>query len=140
EYQDTNQAQYELAKRLSQDHPNLCVVGDPDQSIYKWRGANIRNILDFERDFVNARVITLAENFRSTKAILAAADHLINHNIQRKHKPLYTGNPAGPEEQVLQFETGLDEADQVVQRIAAAVAQGKRHYRDCAIFLRVNAL
>src|SRR5947209_2294458 len=77
EYQDTNQAQYEIAKRLSQDQPNLCVVGDPDQSIYKWRGANIRNILDFEHDFPNATILTLGENFRSTKYILAAADHLI---------------------------------------------------------------
>jgi DNA helicase-2/ATP-dependent DNA helicase PcrA len=140
EYQDTNQAQYEIAKRLSQDYPNLCVVGDPDQSIYKWRGANIRNILDFERDFPNARVITLGENFRSTKAILAAADHLIAYNTQRKPKPLFTSNAGGQPVQVLQFETGLDEAEQVAQRIAAAVAAGKRHYRDFAIFLRVNAL
>src|SRR5256886_13466463 len=94
EYQDTNQAQYAIARGLSVDQPNLCVVGDPDQSIYKWRGANIRNILDFERDFPGARIITLAENFRSTKAILAAADHLIAYNKQRKPKPLYTGNPA----------------------------------------------
>ena len=140
EYQDTNQAQYEVAKRLSQDYPNLCVVGDPDQSIYKWRGANIRNILDFEHDFPNAKTITLAENFRSTKAILAAADHLIGHNKQRKPKPLFTGNGSGQAVQVLQFETGLDEADQVVQRIRSAVDAGKRHYRDFAIFLRINAL
>jgi DNA helicase-2/ATP-dependent DNA helicase PcrA len=140
EYQDTNQAQYEIAKRLSVDQPNLCVVGDPDQSIYKWRGANIRNILDFERDFPTATIVTLGENFRSTKAILAAADHLIAFNKQRKPKPLYTGNVTGQPVQVLQFETGLDEADQVVRRIADAVSQGKHHFRDHAIFLRVNAL
>jgi DNA helicase-2/ATP-dependent DNA helicase PcrA len=140
EYQDTNQAQYEIARRLSQDEPNLCVVGDPDQSIYKWRGANIRNILDFERDFPGARIITLAENFRSTKAILAAADHVIAHNKQRKPKPLYTANETGQPVQVLLFESGLDEADQVAARIRAVVAAGKRHYRDYAIFLRINAL
>ncbi len=140
EYQDTNQAQYNVARLLSRDHPNLCVVGDPDQSIYKWRGANIRNILDFEQDFPNAQVITLAENFRSTKAILAAADHLIGHNRQRKPKPLFTANTTGQPVQLLQFETGLDEADQVAQRIRMAVADGKHNYRDFAIFLRINAL
>jgi DNA helicase-2/ATP-dependent DNA helicase PcrA len=140
EYQDTNQAQYEIARNLSRDFPNLCVVGDPDQSIYKWRGANIRNILDFEHDFPNAKVITLGENFRSTKAILAAADHLIANNRERKPKALFTANAAGQAVQVLQFETGLDEADQVAQRIRAAVEAGPRHYRDFAIFLRINAL
>ncbi len=140
EYQDTNQAQYEVARRLSVNQPNLCVVGDPDQSIYKWRGANIRNILNFENDFPNATVITLAENFRSTKSILAAADYLIAHNQQRKAKTLYTANVSGQAVQILHFETGLDEADQIVERIQAAVSAGKRHYRDFALFLRINAL
>src|SRR6478735_3513559 len=90
EYQDTNSAQYEIARRLSVDHPNLCVVGDPDQSIYKWRGSDIKNILDFERDFPTARVITLTQNYRSTKAILHAASVLIDHNKQRKKKSLVT--------------------------------------------------
>ncbi len=140
EYQDTNKAQYEIARGLAQDHPNLCVVGDPDQSIYKWRGADIRNILDFERDFPQARVITLAENFRSTKAILAAADALIAHNRKRKHKTQVTPNAAGRPVQTLMFETGVDEAEQVVQRIKVAVDAGDRHYRDFALLVRVNAL
>jgi ATP-dependent DNA helicase UvrD/PcrA len=140
EYQDTNKAQYEIAKGLAQDYPNLCVVGDPDQSIYKWRGADIRNILDFERDFPSARVITLAENFRSTKAILAAADTLIANNKKRKPKTLVTANAQGGPVTTLLFETGVDEAEQVVKRIKDAVDKGERHYRDFAILLRVNAL
>src|SRR5205085_6525861 len=88
EYQDTNQAQYAIARGLSVDHPNLCVVGDPDQSIYKFRGSDIRNILDFERDFPDARVLTLSTNYRSTKSILRAASHLIAHNTQRKPKEI----------------------------------------------------
>ncbi|MBI2808234.1 MAG: UvrD-helicase domain-containing protein [Planctomycetes bacterium] len=140
EYQDTNKAQYAIARGLSVDYPNLCVVGDPDQSIYGWRGSDIRNILSFERDFPQARVITLAENFRSTKAILRVADHLIEHNEERKPKTLYTGNQEGTKAGVLLCETGLDEADLVVQRIKEAVESGRRHYRDFAILLRLNAL
>jgi len=140
EYQDTNSAQYAIARGLSVDQPNLCVVGDPDQSIYKWRGSDIRNILDFERDFPTARVITLDRNYRSTKAILHAASHLIAHNRQRKPKDLVTENPAGQPVAVLTFETGLDEADGIARRIQAAVQNTGRNYRDFAIFLRVNAL
>ncbi|HEV3442989.1 MAG TPA: UvrD-helicase domain-containing protein [Gemmataceae bacterium] len=140
EYQDTNQAQYAIARGLSVDQPNLCVVGDPDQSIYKWRGSDIRNILDFERDFPRARVITLERNYRSTKSILAVASHLIAHNRQRKPKDLVTENPVGQPVQLLMFETGQDEAEGIAGRIRDAVAGGKRHYRDCAIFVRINAL
>lgn len=140
EYQDTNQAQYEIARRLSLHHPNLCVVGDPDQSIYKWRGSDIRNILDFERDFPAARVITLEQNFRSTKAILHAASVVIDHNKQRKKKSLVTGNPTGDPVRVLTYDSGLDEADGVVLRIKQSVDEGKARYRDHAIFLRINAL
>src|SRR6266446_541588 len=140
EYQDTNQAQYAIARGLSVDQPNLCVVGDPDQSIYKWRGSDIRNILDFERDFPNARVITLERNYRSTKAILAVASHLIAHNRQRKPKAPATENPAGQPVQLLMFETGLDEAEGIVSRIRQGVDSGKRNYRDFAIFVRINAL
>jgi DNA helicase-2/ATP-dependent DNA helicase PcrA len=140
EYQDTNSAQYEIAKRLSVTYPNICVVGDPDQSIYKWRGSDIKNILDFERDFAAARVITLAQNYRSTKAILRAADALIGHNKQRKKKHLITDNPQGEPVRVLTYDTGLDEAEGVVVRIKEAVTAGRFHYRDHAIFMRINAL
>jgi DNA helicase-2/ATP-dependent DNA helicase PcrA len=132
EYQDTNQAQYAIARGLSVDNPNLCVVGDPDQSIYKFRGSDIRNILDFERDFPNARVLRLNTNYRSTKSILSTASHLIAHNQQRKA----TGKPVT----VLTFDTGIDEADGIARRIRSAVEGGKRSYRDFAVFLRINAL
>jgi DNA helicase II / ATP-dependent DNA helicase PcrA len=165
EYQDTNKAQYAIARGLTMDHPNLCVVGDPDQSIYRWRGSDIRNILDFERDFPQARVITLGENFRSTKAILRVADHLIAHNKQRKPKELYTANVEGSSVGVLMFESGIEEADLVARRIREAVEKKdeggrmkdekedelhpsssilhpspRRYFRDFAILLRVNAL
>jgi len=140
EYQDTNSAQYEIAKRLSLNYDNLCVVGDPDQSIYKWRGSDIKNILDFERDFPNARVITLAQNYRSTKAILHAASVLIDHNKQRKKKDLVTDNPQGDPVNILTFDNGLDEVEGVVVRIKEAVTAGRYKYRDHAIFMRINAL
>src|SRR5262249_29678988 len=120
EYQDTNGAQYEIARRLSIDHPNICVVGDPDQSIYKFRGSDIKIILDFERDFPTAKTITLEKNYRSTKAILHAASSLIDHNLQRKKKTLVTDNSAGEPVRVLTFDDGLDEADKVAARIRAA--------------------
>jgi DNA helicase-2/ATP-dependent DNA helicase PcrA len=140
EYQDTNQAQYAIARGLSVEEPNLCVVGDPDQSIYKWRGSDIRNILDFERDFPATKVITLEQNYRSTKSILNAASHLIAHNKQRKPKNLVTENPVGQPVTVLTFETGLDEAEQIAARIQLAVQTKGRNFRDFAIFLRINAL
>jgi DNA helicase-2/ATP-dependent DNA helicase PcrA len=140
EYQDTNTAQYAIARGLSLDQPNLCVVGDPDQSIYGWRGSDIRNILDFERDFPSTRVITLDQNYRSTKAILQAASHLIAHNRQRKDKKLVTDNAAGPPVGVLTFETGTDEAEGIGRRIREEMAAGRRRYRDFAIFVRINAL
>jgi DNA helicase-2/ATP-dependent DNA helicase PcrA len=116
------------------------VVGDPDQSIYAWRGANIRNILDFERDFPKARVITLERNYRSTKSILGIASRLIAHNRQRKPKDLITENPTGRPVAVLTFETGLDEADAIARRIRDSVQTHGRSYRDFAVFLRINAL
>lgn len=140
EYQDTNKAQYAIARGLSVDYPNLCVVGDPDQSVYRWRGSDIRNILDFERDFPQARVIRLEQNFRSTKAILRVADHLIAHNEDRKPKTLFTANDEGSKVGVLLCENGLEEADAVVARIKSAVEAGQRHYRDFAILMRLNAL
>jgi ATP-dependent DNA helicase UvrD/PcrA len=140
EYQDTNKAQYAIARQLSIDQPNLCVVGDPDQSIYKWRGSDIQNILNFERDFPGTQVITLEKNYRSTKSILAAADHLIAHNRQRKPKHLSTDNPIGHPVTVITFPSGLHEAEGIVRRIREAVDKGGRKYRDFAIFLRINAL
>ena len=125
EYQDTNQAQYAIARGLSVDHPNLCVVGDPDQSIYKFRGSDIRNILDFERDFPSARVMTLSTNYRSTKSILHAASTLIAHNRQRKPKDLFTDNAAGMPVTVLTFETGLDEAEGIARCIRAGGRVGQ---------------
>jgi DNA helicase II / ATP-dependent DNA helicase PcrA len=140
EYQDTNSAQYEIAKRLCLKYDNLTVVGDPDQSIYKWRGSDIKNILDFERDFPSARVITLSKNYRSTKAILHAASTVIDHNKQRKKKSLVTDNETGEPVRVITFDNGLDEAEGVVLRIKEAVKEGRFKYRDHAIFLRINAL
>jgi DNA helicase-2/ATP-dependent DNA helicase PcrA len=140
EYQDTNGAQYEIAKRLSVENRNICVVGDPDQSIYKFRGSDIRNILDFERDFPDCKTIALEKNYRSTKAILHAASVLIDHNQQRKKKALVTDNPQGEPVKALAFTDGLEEADRVASRIREAVVSGKRRYRDFAVFLRTNAL
>ncbi len=140
EYQDTNTAQYAIARGLTTDHPNLCVVGDPDQSIYGWRGSNIRNILEFEQDYPNTRVITLDRNYRSTKAILDAASHLIAFNRNRKPKGLVTDRTAGQPVSVLSFATGLDEADGIARRIREAVDSDKWRYRDHAIFVRINAL
>ncbi len=140
EYQDTNLAQYSIIRSLSQDHPNLCVVGDPDQSIYKFRGSDIRNILDFEQDFPNARVLTLSTNYRSTRAILQAASQVIAHNKKRKPKTLQTDNPEGQPVTVLTFDTGETEAEGIARRIKEAVTSGKRRYRDFAVFLRINAL
>jgi len=140
EYQDTNSAQYETARRLSVDYRNLCVVGDPDQSIYKWRGSDIKNILDFERDFPDARVITLDKNYRSTPAILRAASAVIDHNRQRKKKILRTDNLDAEPVRVLQFDTGLDEATGIAQRIKDSVASGKFRFGDFAVFVRLNAL
>lgn len=140
EYQDTNIAQYEMARRLSIDFPNICVVGDPDQSIYKWRGSDIRNILDFERDFPNARTITLDRNYRSVPSILAAASSLIAHNTHRKPKNLLPTRPAGDPVRILTFDTGSDEAELVAQRIKDACEPRGRSFRDFAVFLRINAL
>ena len=140
EYQDTNQAQYQIARRLSIDYPTLCVVGDPDQSIYRFRGSDIRNILDFERDFPTARVMTLSLNYRSTKSILAAASGLIAHNTQRKPKDLLTENPFGKRVHVLTLSSGTSEADEIARRIREAITSGQRRYRDFALLVRMNAL
>ncbi len=140
EYQDTNLAQYAIVRAMSVQHPNLSVTGDPDQSIYGWRGATMRNILEFERDFAHVHVVRLEENFRSTKAILRSADQLISNNTRRKEKTLYTGNPEGEPVRLVVYPSGRQEADAIAARIANEVAGGRRRARDYAIFYRTNAL
>lgn len=140
EYQDTNLAQYQIIAGLSRDYPNLCVTGDPDQSIYGWRGARIENILRFEADYPNAAVIRLEENFRSTKSILRAADRLIAFNQRRKAKTMRTDNADGPEVELLRFDDAHAEAEGVARAIRAAADQGRRRFSDFALFYRVNSL
>jgi len=140
EYQDTNLAQYAIARSLSIDHPNLTVTGDPDQSIYNWRGANLRNILEFEHDYPSVRVIRLEQNYRSTQRILRVAARLIQYNVRRKPKELFTENGEGMPVRLLTFETQKDEAQAIAQEIREAVDSGKRQYRDFAVFYRVNTL
>ena len=139
EYQDTNRVQYRLVQQLVAEHRNLCVVGDPDQSIYAWRGADIHNILDFERDYPGAVVVKLERNYRSTQPILAGASGVVSHNVARKRKELFTEREGG--RAIRLFEAGDDreEAQLVVREIAAAVREEGRAYGDCAIFYRTNA-
>jgi DNA helicase II / ATP-dependent DNA helicase PcrA len=140
EYQDTNFVQYVIAKELAKDYRNICVVGDPNQGIYSFRGADISNILNFERDYPDAKVIGLGQNYRSTKNILRAAEELISHNRQRKQLHLTTANPEGTPVRVDKFPTGLEEAFDIALRIQDKVRSGERRYRDFAIFLRINAM
>ena len=139
EYQDTNHLQYLLVKMLAQKSRNLCVVGDEDQSIYSWRGADIRNILDFERDFPEAKVVKLEENYRSSKNIVSAASAVVKHNTERKDKTLFTQNPAGDLIQVREERTEYDEAKYVVKTIQSYILQGEGTHADYAIFYRTNA-
>jgi DNA helicase-2/ATP-dependent DNA helicase PcrA len=140
EYQDTNLAQYAIARALSIDHPNLAVTGDPDQSIYGWRGANLNNILEFEKDYPTVRVVRLERNYRSTKRILRVAAELIAHNIRRKEKSLYTENGEGELVRLVTYATHKDEAENIAAQIAEEIRQGRRLARDFAVFYRVNAL
>lgn len=140
EYQDTNLAQYAIARALSIDYPNLAVTGDPDQSIYGWRGASVRNILEFEKDYPRVRVVRLEQNYRSTKSILRVADELIAHNVKRKQKSLYTENGQGPPVRFVICADQNDEARNIAERIAGEVASGRRRPREFAVFYRVNAL
>lgn len=140
EYQDTNFAQYAIVRALSQDHPNLAVTGDPDQSIYGWRGADLNNILDFEQDFPAVKVVRLEQNYRSTQRILSVADQLIANNLRRKHKDLFTENPEGAPVRLVVYPTSRDEAENVAAQIAEQIHQGHRRPRDFAIFYRVNSL
>jgi len=138
EYQDTNKIQYELVKLLSSKHRNICVVGDEDQSIYKWRGADIRNILDFEKDFKEAKIIKLEENYRSTKNIINASSSLINHNISRKPKILFTNNIDGEKINIVELDNDINEAKFIVEKIKDQIGSGTK-YNDIAVFYRINA-
>ncbi|MBT6143541.1 DNA helicase PcrA [bacterium] len=140
EYQDTNQAQYILIRQLANKFENLCVIGDSDQSIYSWRGANMRNILDFEKDFPKAKTVLLEQNYRSTKNILAAADKIISKNTLRKDKTLWTNNPDGDLIDVYESFNEKDEASYVISQINRALSKYESpKHSDFAILYRTNA-
>ena len=139
EYQDTNTAQFKFISLLAQRYQNLCVVGDDDQSIYKFRGANIGNILGFEHVFPDARVIRLEQNYRSTRNILNAANQVIANNTERKAKTLWTENEEGSKVHFRQFLNAYEEAEYVAGEIGQLKRNGLGNYRDCAILYRTNA-
>jgi DNA helicase-2/ATP-dependent DNA helicase PcrA len=139
EYQDTNRVQYQLVTQLAAGHRNLCVVGDPDQSIYAWRGADVRNILDFERDFPDARVVRLERNYRSTQPILDGATAVVSNNAARHEKRLWTDRAGGDRIRLFTARDDREEAQFVVREIASLVRREGRPYRDFAIFYRTNA-
>ncbi|MBW2541361.1 MAG: UvrD-helicase domain-containing protein [Deltaproteobacteria bacterium] len=138
EYQDTNRVQYDFVQQVSRQHQNLCVVGDPDQSIYAWRGADIRNIMEFERDYPDVKTVKLEVNYRSTQPILDGASGVVANNIDRRHKDLVTEREGGDLIQVHYARNDRDEADYVVRRILAAVREGDRRGGEFAIFYRTN--
>lgn len=139
EYQDTNTVQFKLISLLAAKYKNLCVVGDDDQSIYKFRGANIQNILSFEKEFEDTKVIKLEQNYRSTSTILDAANAVIKNNVGRKAKSLWTENGEGEKIQFRQFDTAYDEAEYIVGDIRERVDNGKAAYCDHAVLYRTNA-
>ena len=139
EYQDTNGAQYQLTKILAAKHHNLCVVGDADQSIYGWRGADIRNIMDFEEDYPEARTIKLEQNYRSTKNILAAANAVIEHNINRKKKELWTENATGEKLTIYEARDERDEAEFIATTVMKQKTIFNASYGDMAVLYRTNA-
>ena len=139
EYQDTNGAQYQLTKILAAGHRNLCVVGDADQSIYGWRGADIRNIMDFENDYPDATTIKLEQNYRSTKTILAAANAVIEHNTERKKKALWTENPEGEKVTTYQATDERDEAHFIATTMMKQKTIFNADYGDMAVLYRTNA-
>ena len=139
EYQDTNTAQFELIRLLAAKHRNLCVVGDDDQSIYKFRGANIRNILDFEKVYPDAFVVKLEQNYRSTQMVLDAANAVIKNNKGRKDKALWTDKTEGARIGFKQFDTGYEEAEYIAGDVAKKKRKGQISYGDCAVLYRTNA-
>ena len=139
EYQDTNFAQFELIRLLADKYRNLCVVGDDDQSIYRFRGANIRNILDFELHYPETKIIKLEQNYRSTQNILDAANAVIKNNVGRKDKALWTDRGAGSRIHLRQFENAYEEAEYIADDIRHKVRAGEAEYKDCAVLYRTNA-
>lgn len=139
EYQDTNYPQYKLVQLLCSEHRNICVVGDDDQSIYGWRGADIRNILDFEKDFEGAKVIRLEQNYRSTKAILDCANKVIQNNQGRKSKKLWTEKPGGEKVELLTVDSERDEAYTIARTISSMHRFDQRSYNDFAVLYRTHA-
>lgn len=139
EYQDTNQAQYTLVQMLSERFKNLCVVGDADQSIYGWRGANMENILDFEKDYPDAKVVLLEQNYRSTKYILQAANDVIGNNAKRKEKKLWTDNNDGEKISYYRAQSEGDESRYVVSKIQEEMKDSKLNYGHFAVLYRTNA-
>lgn len=139
EYQDTNHSQYELVNLLAAKHHNLCVCGDDDQSIYMWRGADISNILDFEKDYPDAKVIKLEENYRSTTVILDCANKVIANNTGRKNKNLWTQNPGDDKVVISSFDQGYEEAKYVAQEVESLRANSGYAYGDMAVLYRTNA-
>ena len=139
EYQDTNTVQFELVRLLADKYKNICVVGDDDQSIYKFRGANIRNILDFEKHYPDAKVVRLEQNYRSTQIILDVANAVIKNNSGRKEKSLWTKKENGERVHLRQFETAYEEAEYIASEISKNVANGSVNYRDNAVLYRTNA-
>ncbi len=139
EFQDTNLTQYELVKQLSGKYRNICVVGDPDQSIYSWRFADVRNILSFEKDYPEAKLVLLEQNYRSTQKILETASSVISVNQQRKPKELWTNNEPGELTTVVETYTEQEEAQYVVGEVEHLVEQGEASLGDCAVMYRTNA-
>ncbi len=139
EYQDTNRPQYVVCKMLAGVNNNICVVGDDAQSIYKWRGAEIRNILEFKKDFQNVRIVRLERNYRSTKNILAAADSVIKFNRNQLPKTLWTNNPEGDKIKLVECGDDLDEAEYIVRNISKLIRNEEYEAKDCAVLYRTNA-
>ncbi len=140
EYQDTNQAQYQLIRLLNHNTRNLSVTGDPDQSIYGWRGANLNNILEFEQDYPDTVVVRLEQNYRSTQSILSVADQLIANNLKRKQKKLLTENEAGEAVRLITYTSPREEATDIADHISLAIQNGNGNPNDFAIFYRANWL
>lgn len=139
EYQDTNRPQYIIARLLSQRYMNVCATGDPDQSIYSWRGADIRNILDFEKDFPNTRIVRLEQNYRSTKNIILAASEVIKNNTMRKARGLWTENPIGNKIKIIYAEDEKHEARVIAEESFRFIKDNGLTYHDIAVFYRTNA-